>query len=171
MKGRVVRHQADRTNQKLYFTRVYCQLAEQTHDNQLKQAHTESAITHLYGSYLAFLQELSSFYGLKLLEPTLESIRLALETRTQVSPEIQRLTQAFDTDFLGEIYNAWQQVLYKPVTNAPAPTSDAAVNKLPIVDVMASQVVNGQVSTEMVRQWREDLLMLIESLRAGMLEY
>ena len=56
MAGRVARYQADRTNQKMYFCRIYCQQAEQTQKGQLQEAHIESALMHLYGGYLAFLQ-------------------------------------------------------------------------------------------------------------------
>lgn len=57
MAGRVARYQADRTNQKMYFCRIYCQQAEQTQKGQLQEAHIESALMHLYGGYLAFFKK------------------------------------------------------------------------------------------------------------------
>ena len=92
-KTRVAKYQADRTNQKLYFCRLACQEADSTNDKQVYQAHCETAIFHLYGTFLAFLQELGYFYNITLAAPTLADIEEVLSERTQVSPEIQRLKQ------------------------------------------------------------------------------
>ncbi len=172
MASRVARYHADRTNQKLYFSRIYCQLAEETPVGQLQDGHIESAVTHLYGGYLAFLQELARYYNLNLSAPTLSGIAQALETKTQVSPEVLRLEKLLKHDFLGEVEQAWQQILYKP---APAEVvdSDAAEpdsQRLPIIDVMASPA-NHAISVDMVRQWRSELLDLIDTLREGMIEF
>lgn len=88
-KTRVAKYQADRTNQKLYFCRLACQAAGDSTDKQLYQAHCETAIFHLYGTYLAFLQELGHFYGLNMSAPTMVDIEQALSARTQVSPNLQ----------------------------------------------------------------------------------
>lgn len=177
MKTRVARHHADRTNQKLYFCRVYCQLAEQTTDKQLATAHLESAVMQLYGGYLALLQEIGSFYGLNLSEPSLANIETALASKTQVSPEVQRLRQA---EVIDDIELAWQHVLYKNPTvqqtvevGTQAHSDDAlADNRLPVIDVMKGlPTVTTGLSAELVRQWRTTLMALIEALREGMAEY
>ncbi|MFW2177595.1 MULTISPECIES: DUF6586 family protein [unclassified Moraxella] len=177
MANRVARYHADRTNQKLYFVRVYCQLAEQTQDPQLVQAHIESAVMHLHGGYLALLQEIARYYQLNQTQPSLDSIAHALEARTQISPEVLRLTKLLQTDFLGEIERAWQQVLYKPTPKDDVLTDSTADSlRLPVVDVMATGVMptsshGSTISTDLLRQWRQDLLAVIEALRAGMVEF
>lgn len=182
MANRVARYHADRTNQKLYFVRIYCQLAEQSDNNQLKQCHIESAILHLYGGYLAFLQEVARYYGLAMPEPSLENIEVALAKKTQISPEIVRLSQLKHNDFLAEIEQAWQQVQYKPTPNNSEPiatNNDVGKNSIPIFDVMANESANQVntrlegvgISADMVRQWREQLSEVIDSLREGMIAF
>ena len=119
MVNRVARYQADRTNQKFYFCRIYCQLAEKTPIGQLQDAHIESAMMHLY--------------------------------------------------FLADIETAWQQILYKPVPQA-IENSTNHHQKLPIIDIMAAPQGLG-VSVDMIRQWRLDLVEIIDSLREGMIEF
>lgn len=169
MASRVARYQADRTNQKMYFCRIYCQLAEQTEKGQIQDAHIESAIMHLYGGYLAFLQEVARYYNLTMPNPNLQSIRDALETKTQVSPEVMRLSQLLRNDFLGDIETAWQQTLYKPIPQNLDNISDDS-HKLPVIDIMASPS-NTSISVDMIRQWRSELVELIDSLREGMIEF
>lgn len=70
MATRVARYHADRTNQKLYFVRLCCQQVEHADNEQIKICHIESAILHLYGGYLAFLQEIARYYHLNQTEPT-----------------------------------------------------------------------------------------------------
>lgn len=72
--SRVARYHADRTNQKLYFARLACQQAEQTDHVQQVQAYRETAVFHLHGAMLAFLQELVRYYRLNDSQPTLKSI-------------------------------------------------------------------------------------------------
>lgn len=169
MANRVARYQADRTNQKMYFCRIYCQLAEQTDIGQVQDAHIESAIMHLYGGYLAFLQEVARYYNLTMPHPTLQSIRDALEAKTQVSPEVMRLSQLIRNDFLGDIETAWQQTLYKPVPQNLDNASDES-NKLPVIDIMAKPSTTS-ISVDIVRQWRGELVDIIDSLREGMIEF
>ena len=169
MANRVARYQADRTNQKLYFCRIYAQLAEQTDKGQLQDAHIESALMHLYGGYLAFLQEVARYYNLKTPYPSLQSISEALDTKTQVSPEVMRLSQLMRNDFLGDIEKAWQQTLYKPIPQNLDDTGEQN-NKLPVLDVMASPS-NASISVDMIRQWRSELVDIIDSLREGMIEF
>lgn len=172
MAGRVARYQADRTNQKMYFCRIYCQQAEQTQKGQLQEAHIESALMHLYGVYLAFLQEVARYYNLTMPNPSLQSISDALEAKTQVSPEVMRLKQLLASDYLGDIEKAWQQIIYKPVPQNLGNESDESNKnaKLPVIDVMASPS-STNISVDMIRQWRGDLVDTIDSLREGMIEF
>lgn len=71
-------------------------------------------------------------------------------------------------DFSDEIEQAWQQILYKP---APKETlSTDLSNHLPIVDVMAS-AGHSVISVDMVKQWRAELLDIIDTLRESMVEF
>ena len=169
MANRVARYQADRTNQKFYFCRIYCQLAEKIPIGQLQDAHIESAMMHLYGGYVAFLQEVARYYNLTMPNPSLLSISQALDAKTQISPEVLRLSQLLQTDFLADIETAWQQILYKPVPQA-IENSTNHHQKLPIIDIMAAPQGLG-VSVDMIRQWRLDLVEIIDSLREGMIEF
>lgn len=170
-KGRVAKYQADRTNQKLYFCRLACQAAGSSSDKQLYQAHCETAIFHLYGTFLAFMQELAQFYSLDMKAPTLESIEKALSERTQVSPEIQRLQQLQQQGFLANIERAYQRCLYAvpPDTIVDQTPSDAASPDL-IVNVvtLSNQWLPDEAT---IREWRQQFLELIEQLRAGMVEF
>ncbi|WP_440455224.1 DUF6586 family protein [Psychrobacter sp. ASPA161_9] len=170
-KGRVAKYQADRTNQKLYFCRLACQAAGSSSDKQLYQAHCETAIFHLYGTFLAFMQELAQFYSLDMKRPTLESIEQALSERTQVSPEIQRLQQLQQQGFLANIERAYQRCLYAvpPDTIVDQTPSDAASPDL-IVNVvtLSNQWLPDEAT---IREWRQQFLELIEQLRAGMIEF
>lgn len=170
-KGRVAKYQADRTNQKLYFCRLACQAAGSSSDKQLYQAHCETAIFHLYGTFLAFMQELAQFYSLDMKAPTLESIEQALSERTQVSPEIQRLQQLQQQGFLANIERAYQRCLYAvpPDTIVDQTPSDVASPDL-IVNVvtLSNQWLPDEAT---IREWRQQFLELIEQLRAGMVEF
>lgn len=177
-KTRVAKYQADRTNQKLYFCRLACQAAANTSDKQLYQAHCETAIFHLYGAYLAFIQELGNFYGLTMSAPTLADIEEGLSARTQVSPEVQRLEQLLQQGFLADIERAYQRCLYPvlpenviddKVINDKAGRGTAAAPDL-IVNVvtLSNQWLPDEAT---VREWRQQLLELIEQLRAGMVEF
>ncbi|ELA09437.1 hypothetical protein MOMA_03505 [Moraxella macacae 0408225] len=177
MANRVARYQADRTNQKLYFCRIYCQLAQEAEQKQLADAHLESAILHLYGAYLAFLQEIACYYQLNLVIPTLTTIADKLAQKTQISPEIEYLTQLSEIDFLAEIEQAWQQVNFKPIPKQiDLPEKEADSKRLLLVNIMPDQsavnpkLLNAIISVDMVRQWRVHLLGVIEALRAGMVE-
>ena len=98
--SRVARYHADRTNQKLYFARLACQQAEQTEHIQQAQAHRESAVFHLHGVILAFLQELVRYYRLNDLQPTFKSIEEQMADKGQVSPEVAVLQQWLKMDLL-----------------------------------------------------------------------
>lgn len=177
-KTRVAKYQADRTNQKLYFCRLACQAAANTSDKQLYQAHCETAIFHLYGAYLAFIQELGNFYGLTMTAPTLADIEEALGARTQVSPEVQRLEQLLQQGFLADIERAYQRCLYpvlseniiddKVIDDRAGRGTAAAPDLIVNVVTLSNQWLPDEAT---VREWRQQLLELIEQLRAGMVEF
>ena len=172
-KTRVAKYQADRTNQKLYFCRLACQAAGDSSDKQLYQAHCETAIFHLYGTYLAFLQELGHFYGLSMTAPTLIDIEQALAARTQVSPEVQRLQQLQQQGFLANVERAYQRCLY--AVQPEELGGDAVVNTEPLARDLIVNVVtlsNQWLPDDAtIREWRQQFLALIEQLRAGMVEF
>lgn len=171
-KTRVAKYQADRTNQKLYFCRLSCQAAGSTNDKQLYQAHCETAIFHLHGSLLAFIQELGHFYSLNMTAPTLLDIEQALSERTQVSPEIQRLQQLQQQGFVANIERAYQRCLYAvPPDTLIEDRSSSDINA-PDLIVNVVTLSNQWLPDEAtIREWRQQLLELIEQLRAGMVEF
>ena len=171
-KTRVAKYQADRTNQKLYFCRLSCQSAGSTNDKQLYQAHCETAIFHLHGALLAFIQELGHFYSLNMTAPTLLDIEQGLSERTQVSPEVQRLQQLQQQGFIANIERAYQRCLYAVPPDTivdEAPSSHSASPDL-IVNVvtLSNQWLPDETT---IRGCRNQLLELIEQLRAGMVEF
>lgn len=172
-KTRVAKYHADRTNQKLYFCRLACQAADSSNDKQLYQAHCETAIFHLYGSFLAFMQELSQFYGLDLKAPTLEQIERELSVRTQVSPEVMQLQQLQQQGFLANIERAYQRCLYAVLADQPS-SGDTQLLETESKDLIVNVVTlsNQWLPDEAtIREWRSQLLALIEQLRGGMVEF
>ena len=172
-KTRVAKYHADRTNQKLYFCRLACQAADNSSDKQLYQAHCETAIFHLYGSFLAFMQELSQFYSLEMNEPTLLAIEQALSERTQVSPEVMRLQQLLEHGFLATIERAYQRCLYAVISDQqisahPADGSKQSQDLIVNVVTLSNQWLPDEST---IREWRSQFLDLIEQLRGGMVEY
>ena len=94
--------------------------------------------------------------------------------RPQISPEIVRLKKLLQVDFLADIEQAVKQVNFKPVPKEKTENNEKVVlnGKLPVVDVMAKATTDGLViSVDMVRQWRGQLLEVVESLREGMVEF
>ncbi|HNP02477.1 MAG TPA: hypothetical protein PKN43_06815, partial [Agitococcus sp.] len=118
---RVARYGAGRTNQKFYFAKMAMQQIEQAVDEPSKQANYEAAVFHLHGAFLAFLQELSRFYKLSPQLGTTEAIRLALDAKGQVSPEISQLQAVEDGGWLGELQQAFAdcQLAPEPVEVQP----------------------------------------------------
>lgn len=170
-KTRVAKYQADRTNQKLYFCRLSCQAAGNTDDKQLYQSHCETAIFHLYGAFLAFTQELSHFYSLNMIAPTLSDIEQALSERTQVSPEILRLQQLQQQGFLANIERAYQRCLYAVPPDTivdQTPSNTASPDLIVNVVTLSNQWLPDETT---IREWRQQFLELIEQLRAGMVEF
>ncbi len=171
-KTRVAKYQADRTNQKLYFCRLSCQTAGSTNDKQLYQAHCETAIFHLHGAFLAFIQELSHFYSLNMTAPTLLEIEQTLSERTQVSPEIQRLQQLQQQGFIANIERAYQRCLYAVPPNTVVDEMPSNHSASPDLIVNVVTLSNQWLPDEAtIREWRQQLLELIEQLRAGMVEF
>lgn len=171
-KTRVAKYQADRTNQKLYFCRLSCQTAGSTNDRQLYQAHCETAIFHLHGAFLAFIQELSHFYSLNMTAPTLLEIEQTLSERTQVSPEIQRLQQLQQQGFIANIERAYQRCLYAVPPNTVVDETPSNHSASPDLIVNVVTLSNQWLPDEAtIREWRQQLLELIEQLRAGMVEF
>ncbi|AAZ19733.1 hypothetical protein Psyc_1885 [Psychrobacter arcticus 273-4] len=176
-KTRVAKYQADRTNQKLYFCRLACQAAANTTDKQLYQAHCETAIFHLYGTFLAFLQELGHFYNITLTTPTLLDIEEALSERTQVSPEIQRLQQLQQQGFLADIEHAYHRCLYAVVSDHivdKTASNDKTEGTVELPDLIVNVVTLSNQwlpDDATIREWRQQFLELIEQLRAGMVEF
>ncbi|WP_201556589.1 DUF6586 family protein [Psychrobacter sp. 72-O-c] len=172
-KTRVAKYQADRTNQKLYFCRLACQAAGSSNDKQHYQAHCETAIFHLHGTFLALLQELSHFYGLTMTAPTLADIEQALNDRTQVSPEVQRLQQLQQQGFLANIERAYQRCLYA------VPSDNSADDSVSTTETQSRDIIVNVVTLSnqwlpdeaTIREWRQQFLELIEQLRAGMVEF
>ena len=177
-KTRVAKYQADRTNQKLYFCRLACQAAGNTDDKQLYQAHCETAIFHLYGTFLAFIQEIGHFYGLTMTAPTLQDIKEALSARTQVSPEVQHLQQLQQQGFLADIERAYQRCLYAELPNNVLPDkvldekAASGIREAPDLIVNVVTLSNQWLPDEAtIREWRQQFAELVEQLRAGMVEY
>lgn len=174
-KTRVAQYQADRTNQKLYFCRLACQAAENADNKQLYQGDCETAIFHLQGALLAFLQELSHYYGLTLAQPTLESIKAELSFRTQISPEVVRLEQLLQSGFLAEVMRAYQRCQYAPKPDmidtglaATSTTSQRSSDLIVNVVTLSNQWLPDAAT---IREWRQQFIDLIDQLRAGMAEY
>lgn len=166
-KGRVARYQADRTNQKFYFCRVACKQAGETTDKQLYQAHCETAIFHLQGALWAFLQELAHFYNLDTSQPSLDYLEAALEKKTLISPELQRIKISLESGVLANINKAYQRCQY-----APAPDSKSIESSSHDLIVNVVTLSNQWLPDEQtIRDWRTEFMTLVDEMRGGMVEY
>ena len=167
--ARVARYQADRTNQKLYFARLACKEASQTENLQAAQGAREAAVFHLYGAFLAFLQELARYYRLEAeYQPTLARIEARLAERTQVSPEITILQQLNRDGFLAELIRAVQACEYAP--EPPEPTHDEeSASQLIFKVVQSPQAWLPDVPV--LREWHQALTQLIEGFRNEIIEF
>ncbi len=166
--SRVARYHADRTNQKLYFARLAIMQAEKAENVQVGQAGRESAVFHLHGAVLAFLQELVRYYKLSDLHPTMSSIREKMAARGQVSPEIAILEHSVREGFIGELNHAYATSLYAP--EPPEPTYDDDSSSNLIIKVTHSPL-SWLPDTQILREWHRDLLTLIEGFRNEMVEF
>lgn len=165
---RVARYHADRTNQKLYFTRLACQQAEQTDHVQQAQAHREAAVFHLHGALLAFLQELVRYYRLNDLSPTLKSIEELMATKGQVSPEVTVLQHLSKDGFLAELKRAYRLCQYAPEPSSPQPEDETSSNLI----IKVTQTPQAWLpDTAILREWHCDLTQLIDGFRNEMVEF
>lgn len=83
----------------VFFARLACQQAEQSEHVQQVQAFRESAVFHLHGAVLAFLQELV-YYRLNDTAPTLKSIEELMAVKGQISPEVAVMQQLAKSGFV-----------------------------------------------------------------------
>ena len=166
--SRVARFHADRTNQKLYFSRLACQQAEQTEHVQQAQAQREAAVFHLHGALLAFLQELSRYYRLNDTQPTLKSIEELMAAKGQVSPEINVLQKLAKDGFIAELKRAYRLAQYAPEPTAPEPESETSSNLI----IKVTQSPQAWLpDSKILREWHRELTELIEGFRNEMVEF
>lgn len=165
--SRVARYHADRTNQKLYFARLACQQAEKTENVQQAQGERESAVFHLQGAVLAFLQELSRYYRLDDARPTFKSIKEKMAAREQLSPEVAILEQLSHDGFLAELNRAYSFSQYAPEPPAPTPEDETSSNLI----LKVTQSPQAWLpDTQILREWHRELTGLIEGFRNEMVE-
>ena len=166
--SRVARFHADRTNQKLYFARLSCQQAEQLEHVQQIQALRESAVFHLQGAVLAFLQALVRYYRLNELRPTLQNVEQHMADRGQVSPEIQVLKKLSQDGFLAELNRAYRMCQYAPEPADPEPEDETSSNLI----IKVTQSPQAWLpDTKILREWHRDLTQLIDGFRNEMVEF
>jgi hypothetical protein len=165
---RVARYHADRTNQKLYFTRLAFQQAEQTEHVQQAQAYREAAVFHLHGAVLAFLQELVRYYRLNDLNPTLKSIEEQMAAKGQVSPEISVLQKLSKDGFIAELKRAYRLCQYTPEPATPEPEDETSSNLI----IKVTQTPQAWLpDSAILREWHRDLTQLIDGFRNEMVEF
>ncbi|PTQ90436.1 DUF6586 family protein [Agitococcus lubricus] len=166
---RVARYGAGRTNQKFYFAKMAMQQLELAADEANKQAYYETAVFHLHGAFLACLQELSRFYKLSPQLATTEAIRLALDAKGQISPEISQL-QAVETEgWLAELQQAFAdcQLAPDPVEVQPeAELADSLILK--VADASSSSAI---IPSVQLQGWYKALHALINDFRREMVEF
>lgn len=166
--SRVARYHADRTNQKLYFARLACQQASTTDNVQQAQGERESAVFHLHGAVLAFLQELTRYYKLDDHRPSLKSIKEKMAAREQVSPEVIILEQLSHDGFLAELNRAYACCQYAPEPPAPTPEDETSSNLI----IKVTQSPQAWLpDVQILREWHRELVRLIEGFRNEMVEF
>ncbi|TCM70756.1 hypothetical protein EC844_10125 [Acinetobacter calcoaceticus] len=166
--SRVARFHADRTNQKLYFSRLSCQQAESTEHIQQAQAHREAAVFHLNGAMLAFLQELVRYYRLNDPHPTLNSIENLMAEKGQVSPEVSILQQLAKAGFIAELKRAYRMCQYAPEPSPHSPEDETSSNLI----IKVTQTPQAWLpDTKILREWHRDLTQLIDGFRNEMVEF
>ncbi len=166
--SRVARFHADRTNQKLYFARIFCQQAEQTEHVQQQQAYREAAVFHLNGAVLAFLQELVRYYRLNDLTPTLASIEEKMAQKGQISPEINVLKTLSKEGFLAQLKRAYNSCQYAPEPASVEPETETSSQLI----IKVTQTPQAWLpETQIIREWHQQLLALIDGFRNEMVEF
>ncbi|MEY2863505.1 MAG: hypothetical protein RLY58_1212 [Pseudomonadota bacterium] len=167
--SRVARYHADRTNQKLYFARLSCVEAGKGNNVQAAQGAREAAVFHLHGALLAFLQELARYYKVSHeVRPTLDSLKLRMAERTQVSPEIIILESLSRDGFLAELNRAYMACQYAPEPPEPSHDDDSASNLI----LKVTQSPQAWLpDVQILREWLGLLRDLIEGFRNEMVEF
>ncbi len=165
---RVARYGAGRTNQKFYFAKIAMQHSEQASDDASKQAHYEAAVFHLHGAFLAFLQELSRFYKLSAQLATTEAIRLALDAKGQVSPEISQLQVLEDGQWLGQLQQVFATIQLAADPVEPQPEAELADSL-----IMRAAPIQEQPRFDMaqVQDWYKHLQRVMSEFRQEMVEF
>lgn len=166
--SRVARYHADRTNQKLYFARLSVLQANKAENPQIAQASREAAVFQLHGAVLAFLQELVRYYKLTDRHPTFASIKEKMAQRGQVSPEITILEQLTHSGFLAELNRAFAACEYAP--EPPEPVFDDHASSNLIIKVTHSPLA-WLPDTQILKEWHQELVNLIDGFRNEMVEF
>lgn len=186
MKGAIdtgkLRPNQGRTNQKLYFAKLQLDriaplLADKSVYSWEAEALSsrEAAILHLYGAYLAFLQELVRFY--KLSGPLLssEALRVAMASKGQVSPEIavfQNLEQN-SASWLAQLLSAHQRCLLAPdpaPLDAPVDEEESLGRAIGLVAVAKDEPLSAP-DLHSIQSWHAELTTIIRGFRGEMAEW
>lgn len=166
---RVARYGAGRTNQKFYFCKIALEQCENAEDDAHKQAHYEAAVFHLHGAFLAFLQELSRFYKLSPQLGTTEAIRLALEAKGQVSPEISQLQAVEMSDaWLGQLQKTFTEYQLAADPVEPQPEAELPDSLIVRMVTMSEEPI---LDIARVQAWYKQLQRLITEFRQEMVEF
>ena len=166
---RVARHGAGRTNQKLYFAKMAMQQLEQATDAAVIQATYEAGVFHLHGAFLALLQELSRFYKQSPQLPSAEALRLALDVKGQVSPEIVQIQQVESPDqWLGQLQQAFHDCQLAPEPPEPQPEAELPDSLILRVTTAAAEPAS---ELERLQRWYKHLQTMINDFRREMVEF
>lgn len=174
---RVARYGAGRTNQKFYFAKIAIQQFEQSDETAIKQANIEAAVFHVHGAFLALLQELSRFYKLSSQLASTEAIRLALEAKGQISPEISLLQAVEGSSLSGaEGQDNWLgqlQATFNQYQLAADPVESEPEAELPEGLIVRSAMKGEESSLEIanVQMWYKKLQSLVTEFRQEMVEF
>lgn len=166
---RVARYGAGRTNQKFYFAKIAIQQFEQSDETAIKQANIEAAVFHVHGAFLALLQELSRFYKLSSQLATTEAIRVALEAKGQISPEISQLQAVEGQDnWLGQLQATFCE--YQLAADPVEPEPEAELPEGLIVR-SAMKAEESPLDIANVQMWYKKLHSLVTEFRQEMVEF
>lgn len=164
-----------RTNQKLYFAKLQLDrlgqlLAERSGFAWEADAMScrEAAILHLHGAYVAFLQELVRFYKLNGVLLESEAVRVAMQERGLVAPEITVL-QGLEKEaasWLAALLRAYRLCLIAPdvVAVPPEDAEERAVNAIGVIAVNADEPLSLQ-DGQVILSWHRELVALIREFR------
>ena len=166
---RVARLNAGRTNQKLYFAKIAMQQLEASPEDAVQQASYEAAVFHLHGVYLAFLQELCRFYKLSPQLASAEAVRLALEFKGQISPEVVQI-QALEVSgqWLQQLQQAFHDCQLVPEPAEPQPEAEFPESLIMRVAPITSDELS---ALQKLQAWYKQLHNLINEFRREMAEW